>query len=151
MPTMAPPMAASPAMPATAVRRQDPGAPLRDDRPRVSCVVPCYNEATNLRELLPRLSAVLGQCSDDWEVILVDDGSADDTVQLLRQWAARPGFVALQLSRNFGKEAALTAGIARASGDVVVMLDADQQHDPRLIPQSSCTGVTAPTWSMPCA
>ncbi|WP_431047866.1 glycosyltransferase family 2 protein [Roseateles sp. L2-2] len=134
-PAAVPKRAASPALPATAVALHDPGAPLRDHRPRVSCVVPCYNEATNLRELLPRLSSVLGQCSDDWEVILVDDGSADDTVQLLRQWASRPGFVALQLSRNFGKEAALTAGIARASGDVVVMLDADQQHDPRLIPQ----------------
>ncbi|WP_082938219.1 glycosyltransferase family 2 protein [Mitsuaria sp. 7] len=127
--------AAANAVANAAARLHDPGAPLREQRPRVSCVVPCFNEAANLNELLPRLSAVLSSCSDEWEIILVDDGSSDDTVLLLRQWARRPGVVALQLSRNFGKEAALTAGIARAVGDVVVMLDADQQHDPRLIPQ----------------
>ncbi|MDH0864616.1 glycosyltransferase family 2 protein, partial [Mitsuaria sp. GD03876] len=99
-----------------------------------SCVVPCHDEAANLRELLPRLCAELERGGTPWEIVLVDDGSTDDTPALLRQWACRPEVVALRFSRNFGKEAALTAGIARARGDVVVMLDADLQHDPALIP-----------------
>ncbi len=103
--------------------------------PRVSCVIPCFNEAANLRDLLPALCEVLARCAAQWEIVLVDDGSADDTADVLRQWARRPEIVALQLSRNFGKEAALTAGLAHARGDVIVMLDADLQHDPALIPQ----------------
>lgn len=100
----------------------------------LSCVIPCYNEASNLALLLPRLREVLGACADAWEVILVDDGSADATALLCQTWAAEPGFRALLLSRNFGKEAALTAGLAAAAGDVVVMMDADLQHPPELLP-----------------
>jgi polyisoprenyl-phosphate glycosyltransferase len=102
--------------------------------PTLSCVIPCCNEAGNLVDLLPRLAAVLPLCSRDWEVILVDDGSTDDTEALLSQWTRRAGFRALQLSRNFGKEAALTAGLRAALGEVVVMMDADLQHVPELIP-----------------
>jgi glycosyltransferase involved in cell wall biosynthesis len=67
-------------------------------------------------------------------VILVDDGSTDTTALLLATWAQLPGFRVIQLSRNFGKEAALTAGLQAACGDVVVMMDADLQHSPSLIP-----------------
>jgi len=66
-------------------------------------------------------------------VVLVDDGSTDATPLLLANWARRPGFRVLQLSRNFGKEAALSAGLAAAQGDVVVLMDADGQHEPALI------------------
>jgi glycosyltransferase involved in cell wall biosynthesis len=70
-----------------------------------------------------------------WEIIVVDDGSTDGTSQLMEEWVSRPGFRYLQLSRNFGKEAALSAGLAAAAGDVVVCLDADLQHPPSLIPK----------------
>ncbi|APW40612.1 glycosyltransferase [Rhodoferax koreense] len=101
--------------------------------PSLSCVIPCHNEARNLARLLPMLAAVLDSCSRAWEVILVDDGSTDGTLAEALQWAELPGFRCLQLSRNFGKEAALTAGLQEATGEVVVMMDADLQHPPALI------------------
>ncbi|MFM7704885.1 MAG: glycosyltransferase family 2 protein [Rubrivivax sp.] len=98
-------------------------------------VVPAFNEADNLRELLPRLAAVLQALAPVCEVIVVDDGSTDGTAQLLAQWAQMPGCLGLRLSRNFGKEAALTAGLDAAKGEVVVLMDADLQHPPEMIPQ----------------
>jgi glycosyltransferase involved in cell wall biosynthesis len=112
----------------------DAAAAARRGPPTVSCVVPCRNEAENLARLLPLLGATLNGCARAWEVILVDDGSTDGTGLLLARWAQRPGYRALQLSRNFGKEAALTAGLQAAQGEVVVMMDADLQHAPSLIP-----------------
>lgn len=103
--------------------------------PSVSCIVPCHNEARNLEQLLPRLHATLGGLSLPWEVILVDDGSTDDTAQTMARWLSTDTVRSIELSRNFGKEAALTAGLQAARGDVVVMLDADLQHEPELIPQ----------------
>jgi len=103
-------------------------------QPCLSCVIPCRNEADNLDILLPRLRAVLEPLTPTWEIILVDDGSSDATAERLAVWARTPGIRALELSRNFGKEAALTAGLQAARGDVVVMLDADLQHAPELIP-----------------
>ena len=123
--------------PARALNRRwdDAEAPAQPrGLPTLSCVVPCHNEAANLAKLLPMLRDTLTACSRAWEVILVDDGSTDSTPLLLATWARTPGFCMLQLSRNFGKEAALTAGLQAASGDVVVMMDADLQHSPSLIP-----------------
>jgi len=99
----------------------------------ISCVVPCFNEADNLSLLLPRLSDALTECGHAWEIILVDDGSTDATPLALAGWARLPGFRVIQLSRNFGKEAALSAGLQAASGDAVLMMDADLQHSPALI------------------
>ena len=84
--------------------------------------------------LLPMLAETLAECARAWEVIVVDDGSTDSTSLVLASWARTPGIRVLQLSRNFGKEAALTAGLQAAMGDVVVMMDADLQHSPALIP-----------------
>jgi glycosyltransferase involved in cell wall biosynthesis len=107
-----------------------------DTSPQISCVIPAFNEAANLRHLLPRLQGFLQQRFERWEIVLVDDGSGDDTAAVIDEWAARcPQFRALQLSRNFGKEAALTAGLEAASGEVLVQLDADLQHPPELIDQ----------------
>lgn len=101
----------------------------------VSCVVPAYNEHDNLGLLLPRLQAVLTQTGADWEVIVVDDGSRDATAVLMSAWTQNPGFRYVQLSRNFGKEPAITAGIEAAAGDAVLILDADLQHPPELLPK----------------
>ncbi|WP_245754386.1 glycosyltransferase family 2 protein [Candidatus Accumulibacter aalborgensis] len=103
--------------------------------PTVSCIVPALNECANLQVLLPSLEAILKSHSSDWEIIVVDDGSTDATADLMASWAARHGFRYLQLSRNFGKEAALSAGLEAADGQVVICLDADLQHPPALIPQ----------------
>lgn len=133
------PKVAVAARPAAATPRpaaaDDTSAPVAQrPLPTLSCVVPCRNEADNLARLLPWLAETLATCSRAWEVILVDDGSTDATMLLLAGWSRRPGFRVLQLSRNFGKEAALTAGLQAAAGDVVVMMDADLQHSPALIP-----------------
>jgi len=104
-------------------------------KPSLSCVIPCRNEARNLDLLLPLLYELLPTLTPHWEIILVDDGSTDSTAAVMSGWAELPGFKALQLSRNFGKEAALTAGLQEAAGDVVVMMDADLQHPPGLIPK----------------
>lgn len=106
-------------------------------RPRdigtVSCVVPCFNEADNLARLLPLLIDAVSQCTRAWEIILVDDGSTDSTALLLAGWARWPGIRMIQLSRNFGKEAAMTAGLQAARGDAIILMDADMQHSPGLI------------------
>ncbi len=101
----------------------------------LSCVIPCLNEAENLRVLIPELVSLLGGLVGAYEIIVVDDGSQDHTPRMLTELAASvPGLVYVQLSRNFGKEAALTAGIEAARGDLVVCMDADMQHPPSLIP-----------------
>ncbi|MFM9926231.1 glycosyltransferase family 2 protein [Variovorax sp. H27-G14] len=118
-----------------AVLREAPQlAQVKALRPRsVSCVVPCFNEAANLRQLLPQLEAMLWATHLRWEIIVVDDGSTDDTQALAEQWCERSGFRYISLSRNFGKEAAITAGLGAATGDAVVLLDGDMQHSPALV------------------
>lgn len=99
----------------------------------VSVVVPVYGESRNL----PLLIAELQRASIEtyrWEYVFVNDGSADDSLDVLQAMAATdPRIRIVDLSRNFGKEAALTAGLAHASGDAVICLDADLQHPPSLI------------------
>ena len=100
----------------------------------LSCVIPCLNEQANLGVLLPELLATLAQEDCALEVIVVDDGSTDGTPEVMRHWAElHPEILYLRLSRNFGKEAALTAGLEAARGDAVVGLDADMQHPPALV------------------
>jgi glycosyltransferase involved in cell wall biosynthesis len=101
----------------------------------VSLVAPFYNEAGNVREFLRRVELVAAGLPDyDFEVIAVNDGSRDQTWQELTAAQARyPMLHTVDLSRNFGKEAALTAGLDRARGDAVVPIDSDLQHPPELI------------------
>ena len=117
----------------------------------LSCVVPCYNEAANLELLLPLLRAQLARLAPQWEIILVDDGSTDATAQRMTEWTRTPGVRALLLSRNFGKEAALCAGLEAAHGDAVVMLDSDMQHPPALLETFVRHWAPGPMWYMPCA
>ncbi|MBX9906088.1 MAG: glycosyltransferase family 2 protein [Burkholderiales bacterium] len=103
--------------------------------PRVSVVVPLYNEQEVLPALHRRLVAALADLGLPWEIVYVDDGSRDATAQLLRQLhVVEPTVGFLRLSRNFGKEAAMSAGLRAASGDAVVILDADLQDPPELLP-----------------
>lgn len=100
----------------------------------ISCVVPVYNEAANLPAFIPALYHQLAAMSPNFEILAVNDGSQDDSLALLRALAPAHRLCVLDLSRNFGKEAALTAGIDHARGDVVILIDADFQHPIDLLP-----------------
>jgi polyisoprenyl-phosphate glycosyltransferase len=103
--------------------------------PSISCVIPAFNEARNLGAVLPRALSTLQSMSDRVELIVVDDGSRDDTAAVMQALcAAHPALVYLRLSRNFGKEPALTAGIDATRGEVVLLMDADGQHPVELLP-----------------
>lgn len=102
--------------------------------PELSIVVPLLNEQENLGELHRRISDVLAAIDINAEIVLVDDGSQDSTPRLLDALAARDHrVVAIQLTRNFGHQAAVTAGIDHARGHAVVVMDADLQDPPELI------------------
>ncbi|BDT68154.1 putative glycosyltransferase [Comamonadaceae bacterium OS-1] len=115
----------NPSAPATALPRAL--------HPRISVVVPAYNEASNLPALMAVLTPALRDLTDQWEVLVVDDGSRDATPVAMLSWLVEPGVRYLRLSRNFGKECALTAGIEHAHGDVVVCMDADLQHPVKML------------------
>ena len=100
----------------------------------ISVIVPVLNEEGNLDMLADRLGGVLAGLGLDWEVIFVDDGSVDGTLAGLRALNARDGhWKAISLSRNFGKERAIAAGLFYARGDAAVLIDADLQHPPEII------------------
>jgi dolichol-phosphate mannosyltransferase len=102
----------------------------------LSAVIPIYNEEGTLPELLRRTTAALESTGQPWELLFVDDGSRDASPQLLRAaHAADPRVKLLTLSRNFGHQPAITAGIHHAAGDAVILLDGDLQDPPELIPQ----------------
>jgi glycosyltransferase involved in cell wall biosynthesis len=101
----------------------------------LSIVVPIYNESPNLDGFFGRLIPALESTGEAFEVICIDDGSRDDSVAKLKQKnQADPRIKLLVFSRNFGKEAALSAGLANATGDAVIPIDADLQHPPEIIP-----------------
>ena len=109
------------------------GMPRREPA-LLSVVVPAHNEALVLPQLHERLVACLSTLEMAFEIVYVDDGSADSTVSIIKQLRAQTANIALvKLSRNFGKELALTAGLQKARGDCVVLLDADLQDPPELI------------------
>ncbi len=115
-----------------------PGTPGRAPpaRPALSVVVPCYNEALGLAEFHQRLSAVMQSIGRSWEVVYVNDGSRDDTLACMEALRARhPQVGLINLSRNFGKEIALTAGLDQAAGQAIVVIDADLQDPPEIIPE----------------
>jgi len=104
--------------------------------PRYSIVVPVFNEEEVLPELYDRLRLVIDGLDGPAEIIFVNDGSADHSLALLKRFHANgPRVRIVSLSRNFGHQAAITAGLAHARGDAVAILDADLQDPPELLPK----------------
>jgi undecaprenyl-phosphate 4-deoxy-4-formamido-L-arabinose transferase len=103
----------------------------------LSIVIPVYNEQDNLPKLLQRCRAVIDKLPMPVEVLLVDDGSRDNSLDLIRQAALAPNspFVAVVLNRNYGQHAAVMAGFSKARGDLIITLDADLQNPPEEIPK----------------
>jgi glycosyltransferase involved in cell wall biosynthesis len=102
--------------------------------PTYSLVIPAHNEEGVMKELAARLAGVMDALDGDAEAILVDDGSRDRTYELMLEAAsADPRFRLIRLSRNFGHQIALTAGVDLAAGDAVIVLDADLQDPPEVI------------------
>jgi glycosyltransferase involved in cell wall biosynthesis len=105
-----------------------------DRNTTVSVVVPCYNEEIVLPSLIERLETAAEQWGTDYEVILVDDGSRDDTWSLIEQkCAVDPRWRGVALGRNFGHQIAVWAGLDHAGGDVITVLDADLQDPPEVV------------------
>jgi len=106
-----------------------------EPRPRISAVVPAYNEVECLPVLVTELRAALESTGRTWEMVLVDDGSGDGTGEAMLAEATRdPRIRVLRLEHNAGQSAALAAGLLRAHGEVLVTMDADLQNDPADIP-----------------
>ena len=105
-------------------------------RPTLSVVIPCLNEGSHLASSLEKVAQILDGLGLSYELVVIDDGSSDDTWQVLREKArVRPDLRAFRLSRRFGKELALCAGLERARGAGILVMDADLQHPPTLIPE----------------
>jgi dolichol-phosphate mannosyltransferase len=103
---------------------------------RYSLIVPLYNEEAVIAETHRRLTEVLSALGQPYEIIYVNDGSRDNTVRIVRAFCARDDRVKLlNFSRNFGHQTAITAGMDHASGDAVIIIDADLQDPPELIPE----------------
>ncbi|MEN5172457.1 glycosyltransferase family 2 protein [Acinetobacter higginsii] len=102
--------------------------------PFLSCVVPAYNEAENLKKFIPALAQQLEQQNLRYEIIIIDDGSKDNSIAVLQQMLDDYPLRILTLSRNFGKEAALSAGLDYVTGDATLLIDADFQHPLNAIP-----------------
>ena len=106
------------------------------NREAVSIVIPVYNEAANLPLLWARLRPILGDPMREWEIVFIDDGSTDDSLEILREYSHQdPRVRVVELARNFGQHSALLAGFRNSCGDVVVTLDADLQNPPEEIPR----------------
>jgi glycosyltransferase involved in cell wall biosynthesis len=116
--------------------RIDP-TPPKGPALELSIVAPCFKEGRNILKFVDVVSEILDKNSSSWEIVLVDDGSPDDTWTRISEVAKQyPGRVhGLRLSRNFGKESALVAGLVAARGSAVVTMDADLQHPPGTIPE----------------
>ena len=109
------------------------------DRPQLSIIIPIFNEAAVLGELHRRLREVMNGLQESvrsWEVVFIDDGSKDASLAMLREMAqAEPRFKVVAFARNFGHQVAITAGVDKAEGDAVVIMDADLQDPPEVVSQ----------------
>ena len=118
---------------------------------KVTILVPCYNEEASLPHLYEALKELMDTHPDyTWEVLMVNDGSRDKTMEVIRELRQKDSRISyIDFSRNFGKEAAMLAGFDYAEGDCMVIMDADLQHPPTLIPEMLVGGKRATMMSMP--
>ncbi len=100
----------------------------------LSVVIPVYNEEANLTALMGRLTPVMKGMAKRFEIILIDDGSKDNSLNLLKEFAREPFVKVVELTRNYGQHAAIMAGFSVSSGDIVITMDADLQNPPEEIP-----------------
>jgi glycosyltransferase involved in cell wall biosynthesis len=108
----------------------------RETPPKITVVIPLYNEEESIPHLRQQLTSALEQCGYSFEIVIVDDGSKDQSFALLRQWAEEdPRLRVVRFRRNFGQTAAFSAGFDHALGEVVITMDADLQNDPLDIPK----------------
>lgn len=102
----------------------------------ISLIVPCYNEQESLPIFYDEVTKVVRNMGVEYELLLVNDGSKDKTLEIMRELSAKDEHVKYHsFSRNFGKEAAMYAGFCNAKGDYVAVMDADMQDPPSLLPQ----------------
>ena len=104
-------------------------------KPMISLVIPVYNEERNLAMLMERIIPTMSAMKRPYEVILVDDGSRDSSLDILRGFAELPEVRVVELTRNYGQHAAILAGFSIVRGEIVVTLDADLQNPPEEIPR----------------
>ncbi|MEZ6086294.1 MAG: glycosyltransferase family 2 protein [Phycisphaerae bacterium] len=104
-------------------------------KPTISLVVPVYNEAALIERLHSEVTSAIDRVDANWEVIYVDDGSSDESLEMLRVLQERDSrVVVVELSRNWGHQPAISAGLSVAKGDAVVLMDGDLQDPPSVIP-----------------
>ncbi len=109
---------------------------MTQERPRFSIVAPAYNEEEVLPEFYRRVRDVMDALGEPWELILINDGSRDNTLAVMRELHEKdPRVKIISFSRNFGHQLAITAGLDYAQGDAVVIIDADLQDPPEVIPE----------------
>ena len=106
-----------------------------DSRAMISLVIPVHNEEGNLAKLMERIRPVMTAMERPYEVVFVDDGSRDRSLEILEGFAQSPDVRVVELSRNYGQHAAILAGFSVVRGDIVVTLDADLQNPPEEIPR----------------
>lgn len=101
--------------------------------PHITVIVPAYNEAKGIAATLDNIASQLRKLSPLWNIVVIDDGSRDDTAEVVKRLPASLQVTLVRFSRNFGKEYAITAGLEYAAGDVVICMDADGQHSSALL------------------
>ena len=103
--------------------------------PHITVIVPAFNEALAIAATVKNIAQHLDELSSNWDIVVIDDGSRDQTADVVRGLPDKLNTTLIRFSRNFGKEYAITAGLEHAQGDLVICMDADGQHSAELLAQ----------------
>lgn len=119
---------------------------------KLSVIVPCYNEGESINEFYNKLKDTLASEKISYELVMIDDGSKDDTLSYLKEIVSKDKKVkVISFSRNFGKESAMLAGLEAANGNYIAIMDADLQHDPNVLVSMYNRLIKEPTFDVVCA